>query len=157
MITSLVTGGAGFIGSHVVKHLLSMGHKAIVLDNLSGGRIANLPPRTWDAQHNPDCTLVEGSILDLDLIDEIFEEYQFDFVFHLAAYAAENLSHWIRHYNYEINLLGSINLINASINVGDSQALCVHEQPRRLWPCPQLQSAQSAPLTHTALPSKRLK
>jgi UDP-glucose 4-epimerase len=43
MITSLVTGGAGFIGSHVAKHCLALGHKVIVLDDLSGGFEDHVP------------------------------------------------------------------------------------------------------------------
>jgi UDP-glucose 4-epimerase len=51
-----------------------------------------------------------------DLVNAIFSEAEFDYVFHLAAYAAEGLSHFIKRFNYENNLLGSVNLINASIN-----------------------------------------
>ena len=52
------------------------------------------------------------------MINKLFEEHQFTYVYHLAAYAAEGLSHFIRRYNYNNNLIGSINLINASINTG---------------------------------------
>lgn len=109
MTTSLVTGGAGFIGSHVAENLQKMGYEVVILDDLSGGSFANVPDYTC---------FVKGSILDVDLIDRIFKDYRPDFVFHLAAYAAENLSHWIRHYNYEVNVLGSVNLINAAVNYG---------------------------------------
>lgn len=105
--TSLVTGGAGFIGSHVVNHLISVGHRVVVLDDLSGGFIENIHP------HAEFC---KGSITDVFLVNGLFEEYQFDYVYHLAAYAAEGLSHFIRKFNYENNLIGSINLINAAVN-----------------------------------------
>jgi UDP-glucose 4-epimerase len=59
---------------------------------------------------------VEGSINDVDLVNNLFEECQFDYVYHLAAYAAEGLSHFIKRFNYNNNLIGSINLINAAIN-----------------------------------------
>jgi len=103
---ALVTGGAGFIGSHVCNHLLQRGFKVIALDDLSGGFVENLPT---------EAVFVQGSILDRTLIDRIFQENQVDYVFHLAAYAAEGLSHFIKHFNYQNNLIGSINLINASI------------------------------------------
>ncbi|MCH2225703.1 MAG: NAD-dependent epimerase/dehydratase family protein, partial [Crocinitomicaceae bacterium] len=99
--------GAGFIGSHVVKELLHKGHEVVVLDDLSGGFLENVPE---------GATMKIGSILDEQVIEELFLEHKFDFVFHLAAYAAEGLSHFIRRFNYQNNLIGSINLINASVN-----------------------------------------
>ena len=106
MITSLVTGGAGFIGAHVTNHLLHLKHKVIVLDDLSGGFEDNV---------NPNAIFIKGSINDIELITCLFDEYKFDYIYHLAAYAAEGLSHFIRHFNYTNNLLGSVNLINASV------------------------------------------
>ena len=109
MSTSLVTGGAGFIGSHVADELLSRGHKVVVLDDLSGGFEDNVPS---------GATFVKGSILDTELIDRLFDRHNFTYVYHLAAYAAEGLSHFIKRFNYNNNLIGSINLINASVNYG---------------------------------------
>lgn len=103
---SLVTGGAGFIGSHVVDSLISMGHKVIVLDDLSGGFESNV---------NKKAKFYKGSITNEKILDKIFAENKIDFVYHLAAYAAEGLSHFIRKYNYENNLVGSINLINRAV------------------------------------------
>ena len=60
--------------------------------------------------------LVEGSVTDATLVDRLFAEHQFEYVFHLAAYAAEGLSHFIKRFNYTNNLLGSVNLINAAVN-----------------------------------------
>lgn len=105
-ITSLVTGGAGFIGSHVAKHCINLGHTVIVLDDLSGGFEDHLPE---------EVTFVNGSITDAALVTTLFERYRFDYVYHLAAYAAEGLSHFIRRYNYQTNLVGSINLINEAV------------------------------------------
>ncbi len=57
------------------------------------------------------------------LIKRLFAEHRFGYVYHLAAYAAEGLSHFIWHFNYENNLLGSINLINAAANAGTVKRL----------------------------------
>ena len=103
---TLVTGGAGFIGSHVAKSLMDKGHEVIVLDDLSGGFEANVPDGV---------SFVKGSILDQELLKELFEREGFNYVYHLAAYAAEGLSHYIKHFNYQNNLIGSVNLINQSI------------------------------------------
>ena len=102
----LVTGGAGFIGSHVVDHLIDADHEVVVLDDLTGGFEENV---------NPRATFVRGTILDLPLLTKLFDSHQFEYVFHLAAYAAEGLSHFIRRFNYQNNLIGSVNLINLSV------------------------------------------
>jgi UDP-glucose 4-epimerase len=104
---SLVTGGAGFIGSHVARHCLELGHRVVVVDDLSGGFADQVPP---------GAAFVEGSVTDSALVDRLFEEHAFDYVYHLAAYAAEGLSHFIRRFNYTNNLIGSVNLINAAVN-----------------------------------------
>ena len=110
--TTLVTGGAGFIGSHVVDSLLEQPDPGpgciVVLDDLSGGAVENV---ARDAR----VKFVQGSITDGDLVERLYREHRFRHVYHLAAYAAEGLSHFIRRFNYTNNLLGSINLINAAI------------------------------------------
>lgn len=106
MRRSLVTGGAGFIGSHVARHLLKAGHAVVVLDDLSGGFPDQVPS---------GAVLVQGTILDHELLGRLFKEHAFDYVYHLAAYAAEGLSHFIKRFNYQNNLVGSVNLINESV------------------------------------------
>lgn len=106
---SLVTGCSGFIGSHVANELLRQGHDVIGIDDLSGGFLIN----------NPEgMKFIQGSVSDVDFINTVFATYRFDYIYHLAAYAAEGLSHFIRNFNYQNNLLGSINLINAAVNQG---------------------------------------
>lgn len=104
--TVLVTGGAGFIGSHVAKHCLDMGFEVIVLDDLSGGFEDHIPT---------GAEFINGSVTEHELITDLFNKYKFEYVYHLAAYAAEGLSHFIRRYNYNTNLVASINLINESV------------------------------------------
>jgi UDP-glucose 4-epimerase len=106
-INVLITGGAGFIGSHVTREMLNYeGFHPVVLDDLSGGYMDNVPE---------GATFVKGSITDVELIKALFAQYKFKYVYHLAAYAAEGLSHFIRRFNYTNNLIGSVNLINESV------------------------------------------
>ncbi len=109
MQTVLVTGAAGFIGSHVCDHLVNNGYKVIALDDLSGGFEDNV---------NDKAEFIKGSINNIELVNDLFSKHKFTYVFHLAAYAAEGLSHFIRRFNYTNNLIGSVNLINAAINTG---------------------------------------
>jgi len=105
----LVTGAAGFIGSHVAEHCLQMDMAVVGLDDLSGGFAENVPR---------GAAFIRGSVTDSDLIERLFQAHRFRYVYHLAAYAAEGLSHFIRRFNYETNLVGSINLVNESVRHG---------------------------------------
>src|SRR5688572_17126474 len=105
----LVTGGAGFIGSHVADALIARGHEVHVLDDLSGGFRDNVPA---------DAAFTHGSVADVDGVERLFARGRFTHVYHLAAYAAEGLSHFIKRFNYTNNVIGSANLLNASINYG---------------------------------------
>jgi UDP-glucose 4-epimerase len=107
MPTSLVTGAAGFIGSHVVDALIARGHTIVALDDLSGGFADNV---------NPKAKFIQASCVDHERLSRLFNEHTFDYVFHLAAYAAEGLSHFIKRFNYTNNVIGSMNLINESVN-----------------------------------------
>jgi UDP-glucose 4-epimerase len=103
----LVTGVAGFMGSHVADECLDLGYSVIGVDDLSGGFIENVPAGV---------TFRQASVANVADMERIWDEHGgFDIVYHLAAYAAEGLSHFIRRYNYMNNLIGSINLINLSV------------------------------------------
>lgn len=107
-MTHLVTGAAGFIGSHLANSLAARGYTVLGIDDLSGGFVDNL---------HHEIPLVKANILDLDL-DELFAEHKVSRVWHLAAYAAEGLSHWVREHNIRNNWLASTRLINASVKAG---------------------------------------
>ncbi|RYF45202.1 MAG: UDP-glucose 4-epimerase, partial [Cytophagaceae bacterium] len=72
----LVTGGAGYIGSHAVRHLLDSGHEVTVLDNLSHGHAAAVDPRA---------KLVKGSTGDSELVKETLRAHSIEAVMHFAA------------------------------------------------------------------------
>ena len=103
----LVTGAAGFIGSHVAEHCLKLGMEVVGIDDLSGGFPENVPTGV---------DFYKVDIKDQVAVDKLFEKHpKFDFIYHLAAYAAEGLSHFVRSYNYRNNLVGGIELLNHAI------------------------------------------
>lgn len=104
---ALVTGAAGFIGSHVADSCLAMGMEVVATDDLSGGFIQNVPAGAeW----------LQGDLCDADFVHRLWDEFgPYDYVYHLAAYAAEGLSHFIRAYNYRTNLEASVNVINSAV------------------------------------------
>lgn len=103
---ALVTGGAGLIGANLSRYLLQQGHEVLVLDDLSGGRRENLP---FGADFCP-C-----DVTDAELVEKVFADFEPQVVYHLAAYAAEGLSHFIRRFNYHNNVVGSMTIINNAI------------------------------------------
>ena len=103
---ALITGGAGFIGSHVARALSGRGLDLVVLDDLSGGFFDNVPDGV---------EFVEGTLTDHAFLEDLFDARTFEYVFHLAAYAAEGLSHHIRRFNYDNNVSASASLVSLSI------------------------------------------
>ncbi len=104
---ALVTGAAGFIGSHVAAHCRALGMDVVGVDDLSGGFRRNVPEGV---------PLVAGDLRDAAFVRRLWAEPgPFDVVQHLAAYAAEGLSHHTRRFNYDTNLGATVNLINAAV------------------------------------------
>lgn len=103
----LVTGGAGFIGSNLVDELIKLGHKVVIIDNISSGRRENL---------NPKAKLYELDVCSPS-IDKIFKQEKFEYVFHLAAQVNVNTSiNWPEADN-QVNAMGSLHIFrNCGLN-----------------------------------------
>src|SRR5271169_2991422 len=104
----LVTGGAGFIGSHLVDRLVSRGDRVIVIDNLATGRKANL---------NPLAQFHEFGVCNLEL-KQIFEAEKPQLVFHLAAQTSVHRSVSDPDYDGQTNILGGLNVISSCAMTG---------------------------------------
>jgi UDP-glucose 4-epimerase len=106
---TLVTGAAGFIGSHVVDACMALGMEVVAADDLSGGFAHNVPA---------GCPFIKGDLRSPEFCAELWKYGPYRYVYHFAAYAAEGLSHFIRRFNYQSNLIASVNLINEAIKAG---------------------------------------
>ncbi|GAG62747.1 unnamed protein product [marine sediment metagenome] len=108
----LITGGAGFIGSHLVDELLSSGENVVVIDNFN---LYYDPEIKWknisNAQENPNFKLLEGDILDKDLLNEIFSSFDIDILVHMAAQAGVRGSIKNPELYTKVNVLGTLNLL----------------------------------------------
>ncbi|MES2681002.1 MAG: NAD-dependent epimerase/dehydratase family protein [Bacteroidota bacterium] len=102
----LVTGGAGFIGSHLVDRLLLAGHKVTALDNLCNGKLENLS----DAKNNKEFTFVNGTILDPATCDSASKGI--DVIYHLACLGVRHSLH-SPFENHRVNAEGSLNVLEA--------------------------------------------
>lgn len=100
----LITGGAGFIGSHLADQLLNEGHSVLAIDNYQTGRRDNLKP-------HPNLTVVEGTIADKALVDQTFSSFIPDIVVHAAA-SYKDPNHWEE--DAYTNVLGTIHVALAS-------------------------------------------
>lgn len=100
----LITGGAGFIGSHLSDRLVARGDQVLVIDNYATGRRDNLTPHA-------SRKVVEGSIVDTALVDRCFDEFKPDFVIHAAA-SYKNPDAWLE--DAQTNVVGTINIVRAS-------------------------------------------
>jgi UDP-glucose 4-epimerase len=101
---TLITGGAGFIGSHITDRLLSQGGQVVVIDNFATGRRDNLTPRSG-------LEIVEGSIADKALVGELFDRFQPETVVHAAA-SYKDPSAWTE--DALTNVVGTANVVQAA-------------------------------------------
>ena len=111
MAKILVTGGAGYIGSHTCIQLLSAGHEVVVLDNLSNSSVESLARVQELAAKKLD--FVEGDILDQQILDQIFQHHSIDAVIHFAGLKAVGESQKEPLKYFENNISGSISLVKA--------------------------------------------
>lgn len=141
MARILVTGGAGFIGSHVVEHLLAAGHEVGVLDDLSTGHRRNVPPGV---------PLFVCDIRDAAL-REVFEAFRPEVVAHHAAQMSVRVSIQEPHRDAETNIEGSINLLECAREFGTTKVIyastggALYGEPRYL-PCDEQHPVE--PLSH---------
>jgi UDP-glucose 4-epimerase len=121
----LITGGAGFIGSHLAELLLARDDAVLAIDNYATGRRENLPA-------HPQLTVVEGSIADGELVQRTFAGFRPDVVIHAAA-SYKDPENWAE--DARTNVLGTANVVRATLTVGVTRliyfqtALCYGLQP----------------------------
>ncbi|MDB2415288.1 SDR family NAD(P)-dependent oxidoreductase [Rickettsiales bacterium] len=135
----LVTGGCGFIGSHLVDALVSKGHKVFVLDDLSTGKKENL---------NPKATLIIGDVTDYNVIEEVVSDI--DGCFHLAAIASveKSTTEWVR--SHTVNVTATVNIFQAISRLKKHIPMVYTSSAAVYGDCrvmPIAESTKAAPLT----------
>ncbi|MBA7678212.1 UDP-N-acetylglucosamine 4-epimerase [subsurface metagenome] len=108
----VITGGAGFIGSHLAEELARRGYYTIILDNLSSGKIENIR----NLLKNDNVEFIQGSVTDLPLLQEVFKGVQY--VFHQAALTSVPRSIEKPHASHETNLTGTLDVLLAARDNG---------------------------------------
>jgi len=101
----LITGGAGFIASHIAEELIRQNQDIIILDDMSAGKAANI---------NPDAEFIKGSVTDKDLLDRICKTRSIEGIFHLGAVASVQKSIENPSLVHEVNATGTLNILNAA-------------------------------------------
>ena len=134
---ALVTGGAGFIGSHIVERLLADGHGVCVVDDLSTGSAHNVPP---------DARFRQLDICDLTSLREVFSDFRPEVVFHAAAQTDVRRSIREPDFDARVNVLGGLNVLRAAAaaharRIVYASSAAVYGEPTRL-PVSELDAAR---------------
>jgi UDP-glucose 4-epimerase len=117
-VRSLVTGGAGFIGSNLVDALVERGDDVLVVDNLSSGKRSNL-----EGALERGAGLLEGDVSDSEAVGSAFAEHRPEQIFHLAAQIDVRVSVADPGFDLNVNVGGTINLLNAAVETGSDRFL----------------------------------
>ena len=109
----LIPGGAGYIGSHMVRYAQQAGHEVTILDNLSTGH-------EWAIS---DCELINVNLLDNEKLEKLLKGRSFDGVIHFAAKSLVSESSIKPNFYYHNNVSGTINLVNEMIKNGNNHLI----------------------------------
>ena len=137
----LVTGGAGFIGSHISEAYLAKGYDVWIVDNLSSGKLDNVPD---------GASFVELDIRDAEGVRNLFREFRFDLVNHHAAQIDVRISVSDPAKDASINVMGLLNLTEAAIEIGTQRFIfvssggVVYGEPQEI---PTPETAPKSPLS----------
>jgi UDP-glucose 4-epimerase len=139
-VKTLITGGAGFIGSHLVEQLLKEGVETRIYDNFISGNLENLP------SIQPDIQLIQADVRNLDSLTSAM--HGVDWVFHLAALTSVSQSVNEPLLNYDVNVTGTLNVLWASLKAEVSRVVIASS-------CAVYGDAHEPPLKETDLPAPK--
>jgi CDP-paratose 2-epimerase len=116
----LITGGCGFLGSNIAAELINQGHVPIMFDNLSRYGSANNLSWLWSLG---ECAFIHGDIRNADDCNNLIEKFKPDSIFHLAGQVAMTTSIERPRFDFEVNAMGSLNLLEAVRNYCPSASI----------------------------------
>ena len=152
MTTILITGGAGFIGSHLTDRLLESGERVISIDNFNDYYDPAVKKRNIeDALENPSYILCEGDLRDRGFVGDVLDTHRPDLVIHLAAMAGVRPSLENPLLYQEVNIIGTNNLLE-EMNVRDMKKLLFASSSSVYGDCPRVPFSESDPDIHPISP-----